>query len=131
MFVAILLGSKTKTLLVGEGLDRQALQTICATTAEVPGIERCGYPFTTFFGPQQALLAMSLQFKKGVSSRQVESSVDEIEARLRERYPEIQHIFLEVDSVREVVAEQEMKSFDLPQKDVAYKFLERTADEQA
>ena len=126
MSVATLLGAKTKTLLVGEGLERQSLRTICEMTAEIPGIERCGYPFTTFFGPQEALLAMSLQFARGTNSRQVELSVDEIEERLRQRFPEIMHVFLEVDSVREVLVEQD--THDVPQKNIPLPVLERHLD---
>jgi cation diffusion facilitator family transporter len=121
MSVASLLAAKTKALLVGEGLERPALRTICEMTAEVNEIERCGYPFTTFFGPREALLAMSLQFRKGASSRQVERSVDELEDRLRARFPEIKHIFLEVDSVRDSQSMQlDEQEVQLPRKDVVF-----------
>ncbi len=101
MSVAVLLGAKTKALLIGEGLNRAALHAICKLAGEAPGVERSGYPFTTFFGPHDALLAMTIQFCRGVSSRQVELSVDQIEDRVRAHFPEITHIFLEVDTIRE------------------------------
>ncbi len=118
MFVAILLGAKTKALLIGEGLDKKALHTICEMAASIPGVERSGYPFTTFFGPHDALLAMTVQFQRGVSSRQVELSVDRIEERVRAQYPEIKHIFLEVDSVREHLPEDENEGLVTPQKGI-------------
>ncbi len=118
MCVAGLLGSKTKALLIGEGLDRAALHAICKMAGEVPGVERSGYPFTTFFGPQDALLAMTVQFRKGVNSRQVEISVDEIEDRVRAQYPEIKHIFLEVDTVRERLPEDTGDTPLSPQKEI-------------
>ena len=123
MAVASLLGAKTKTLLVGEGLDRKALQTICQIAAAVPDVERSGYPFTTFFGPKDALLAMSVQFRRGVTSRQVESSVDRIEERVREQFPEIKHIFLEVDSVREAETQSTAEGVPSPQKEIELSVL--------
>ena len=118
MFVAFLLGGKTKALLIGEGLDKTALHAICQMAADVPGVERSGYPFTTFFGPHDALLAMTVQFRRGVSSRQVELSVDQIEERVRLQYPEIKHIFLEVDSVRERSPEETVDGPVSPQKEI-------------
>ena len=118
MFVAGLLGLKTKALLIGEGLDRTALHAICKMAGEVSGVERSGYPFTTFFGPQDALLAMTVQFRRGVTSRQVELSVDQIEDRVRDRFPEIKHIFLEVDTVREHLPDDVGDSSTSPQKEI-------------
>ena len=118
MCVAGLLGAKTKALLIGEGLDRAALHAICKMAGGVPGVERSGYPFTTFFGPHDALLAMTVQFRKGVNSRQVELSVDQIEDRVRAQYPAIKHIFLEVDTVRERLPEETGDSSFEPQKEI-------------
>ena len=118
MLVAMLLGAKTKALLIGEGLERKALHAIREMAAEVPGVERSGYPFTTFFGPHEALLAMTVQFRKGFSSRQVELSVDQIEERVRAEYPDVKHIFLEVDSVREHSPDDLTDGTLLPQKEV-------------
>ena len=117
MAVATLLGAKTKALLIGEGLDKECLHEICQMAAGAPGVERSGYPFTTFFGPHDGLLAMSLQFYRGTSSRQVELSVDAIEERVRTQYPELKHIFLEVDSVREHLP-QDATDDAMPQKNI-------------
>ena len=86
-------------------------------------MERSGYPFSTFFGPNDALLAMTIQFRKGTSSRQVESSVDEIEERVKEQYPEIKHIFLEVDSVREAEPYDATAGVATPQKEMELSLL--------
>ncbi len=119
MSVAFLLGSKTKALLIGEGLDRAGLHAIKQIAEEVAGVERLGYPFTTFFGPHDALLTMTIQFRSGFSSREVERAVDLIEARIQTRFPDIKHIFLEVDSVRESRPGDAVDGAVLPQKGVA------------
>ncbi len=122
MFVAVLLGAKTKALLIGEGVDRKTLQEIRDIAAEVPGVERLGYPFTTFFGPQNALLTMTVQFRRGFSSRQIELAVDRIEELVQGRYPELKHIFLEVDTIRECLPEDTVDGVVSPQKAVETAF---------
>ncbi len=124
MSVAFLLGSKTKALLIGEGVDRNTLHAIREIADDVAGVERMGYPFTTFFGPHDALLTMTIQFRAGFSSGQIERAVDLIEARIQTAFPEIKHIFLEVDSVRESQPEEALDGVVLPQKAVAITALE-------
>lgn len=118
MGVAVLLGAKTKALLIGEGVDRKTLQSIRDIAANVSGVERLGYPFTMFCGPQNALLTMTVQFKNSFSSTQIESAVDRIEALIQAQYPDLKHIFLEVDSVRALRSEDLVDGVAGPQKAV-------------
>ncbi len=118
MSVAFLLGSKTKALLIGEGVDRTTLQAIRDAAEDVTGVERLGYPFTTFFGPHDALLTMTVQFRVDFSSSDIETAVDLIEARIQQQFPEIQHIFLEVDTVRKSKPTDSVSGVVSPQKGV-------------
>ncbi len=43
---------------------------------------------------------MTLQFKRGTSSKEVELCIDHIEDEIRSRYPAVKHIFLEADTVQ-------------------------------
>ncbi len=116
--VAFLLGSKTKALLIGEGVDRATLREVYRIAEQEKGVERLGYPFTTFFGPHDGLLTMTVQFKPGFSSSQVELAVDRIEDNIQSRYPELKHIFLEVDTVRRSSPADVAEGHLLPQKAV-------------
>ena len=118
MSVAVLLGAKTKALLIGEGVDKNSLRSIQEIAAGVAGVERLGYPFTMFCGPQNALLTMTVQFKKGFSSGQIESAVDRIETLIQAKLPDFKHIFLEVDSVREPRSDDLVDGVAGPQKSV-------------
>jgi cation diffusion facilitator family transporter len=118
MGVAVLLGAKTKALLIGEGVDRKTLQSIRDIAASVSGVERLGYPFTMFCGPQHALLTMTVQFNKGLSSAQIESAVDRIETLIQTKFPDLKHIFLEVDTVRALRANDFVDGVAGPQKAV-------------
>ncbi len=123
MGVATLLGAKTKALLIGEGFDRQTLCHIREIAEGVPGVVRSGYPFTMFFGPHDALLTMTVQFERGSTARQIEATVDTIELRIQEKCPDLKHIFLEVDTVREAATSNHQDELLEPQKAVALQIL--------
>lgn len=108
MGVAVLLAAKTKALLIGEGVDRKTLRAIRDLAQGVSGVERVGYPLTMYFGPQNALLTMTVQFKQGFSSVQVEATVDQIETLIQREFSDFRHIFLEVDTMRGTGAEAEV-----------------------
>ena len=120
MSVACLLGAKTKALLIGEGVDTETLREICLISEPVAGVERRGYPFTTYFGPHNALLTMTVQFRRGFSSSQVEHAVDRIEEQVQQRYPHIKAIYLEVDTVHEITDTNPQEQGDpIPLKEVS------------
>jgi divalent metal cation (Fe/Co/Zn/Cd) transporter len=100
MGVAVLLARESKALLVGEGADRQMLIRIRELAGTDTAVERVGYPLTMYFGPHNVLLTMNVQFRKGLSSAEVEQAIDRIEAAVRRYCPDIRHIYLEADSVR-------------------------------
>ena len=129
MGVAILLGAKTKALLIGEGFDRKTLHDIREIAEGVPGVVRSGYPFTMFFGPHDALLTMTVQFERGSTGRQIEATVDRIESLIQDKCPDLKHIFLEVDTVHEAAASELPDELTEPQKAVALQVLSEELDE--
>lgn len=100
MMVAYLLMSESKALLVGEGADRQTLRLIRGLALSDPAVERAGYPMTMYFGPQNVLLTMDIQFAPRLSGAAIERAVDRVEAAIREAFPEVRYIYLEVQAIR-------------------------------
>jgi divalent metal cation (Fe/Co/Zn/Cd) transporter len=100
MMVAFLLIAETKALLVGEGTDKETLRQIRALALADPGVDRAGYPLTMYFGPNNVLLTMNIQFCNGLAGSAIEESVDRIEASIRASYPNIRYIYLEADAIR-------------------------------
>lgn len=100
MAVATLLARESRALLVGEGADQKTLASIRDLAQSDPGVERAGRPLTMYFGPHNVLLTMNLQFRQDLSSREIEQTIDRVEAAVRERHPVVREIYLEADSVR-------------------------------
>lgn len=97
--VAVLLVIESKGLLVGEGADPKTLADIRALAEAEPGVRRLQSPLTMHFGPHTILLTMDIEFDSKLSAHEVEMAVDRLEKGIRERHPNIQHIYIEVGAI--------------------------------
>jgi divalent metal cation (Fe/Co/Zn/Cd) transporter len=51
-------------------------------------------------GPEEVLLALSVDFAGDLSADQVEAAIARMEQAIKERYPEIRRVFIEAQSWR-------------------------------
>lgn len=98
--VAILLVVESKALLVGEGADRSTLRTIRSLTLQESGVEVVGYPLTMYFGPRNILLTLNVRFSNKLDRDGIQECVDRIESAIRNRFPDVHHIYVEAESLR-------------------------------
>ena len=98
--VAVVLAYESRSLLLGESADPRTVAGIRALAEADPAVEVVRRPLTMHFGPEQVLLNLDVQFRRGLSAAEVEAAVDRLEAAIRARHPEIKHIFLEADAIR-------------------------------
>jgi len=97
--VAVFLASQSKGLLIGEGVDRKALDGIQMIAKADQAVELTKRPLTMYFGPHEILLALDVQFHAGLSAAEVTAAVDLIERQIRRQYPDITHIYIEAESL--------------------------------
>jgi divalent metal cation (Fe/Co/Zn/Cd) transporter len=98
--VASLLAIESRGLMLGEAVDPQTQASIRRLTEADPAVVRIRRPMTMHFGPDVVLLALEVQFREGLSAREIEEAVDRLEATIRAAHPQIKHIFLEAESIR-------------------------------
>ena len=98
-FVAVLLAYESKGLLVGEGVRKETIDSICKLAGADRAVERVMPPLTMHFGPQEVLLNLDIKFRSGLTAEEVEAAVDRIEAVIREHHPEVKRIFIEAESI--------------------------------
>lgn len=103
--VAVILAIESKGLLIGEGVDRATRDKIRQLAGADPAVERVGGPLTMYFGPTSVLLALEVQFQKGLSAAEVTAAVDRLEKSVRGEYPFIERIFIEAESLGRKSAE--------------------------
>jgi len=95
---AALLAYETKALLIGEAADPAVLATAERIVLEERRIERINELRTMQLGPQDALLALSVDFRDDLSAGEVEDTISALEIRIKQACPVVTRIFIEVQS---------------------------------
>jgi cation diffusion facilitator family transporter len=94
-FTACILIYETRGLLIGEGIDKKMLETIKQLAAEDEAVGTVGSALSMYFGPENVLLVLDIQFEKRLSGSEVSDSIARIEQNIRSRYPEVKRIYVE------------------------------------
>jgi len=93
---AVLLARETKGLLIGEAASPEVVQGVREVVGDTPDILRINELRTMHLAPHEILLALSVDFYDGVSSQCVEEAVSKVECEIKECYPQVSRIFIEV-----------------------------------
>ncbi len=97
---AALLAYECKGLLTGEAASDAVVSGIKWIIAENSYVLHVNEVLTLHLGPQDVLLNVSLDFKDGLSSTQVEEAISDFETRIKTDFPEVTRVFIEAQSWR-------------------------------
>ena len=97
--VAGLLAYESKGLLIGEGVDPRVLASIRSIAGADPAVAEVRKSLTMHFSPNDVLLALDLGFKKHLTAEKIAGAVERLEVAIRDRHPEIKHIFIEAKAL--------------------------------
>ena len=92
---ASFLAWECQSLLTGEGASAEVQAGIRAIAMSEPAVLRPNEVLTMHFGPQDVLVALSLDFHDERSAAEVEQAVSRIERRIKQAHPEVTRIFVE------------------------------------
>ncbi len=95
---AALLAYECKGLLIGESATPATLSEIEGAIGEQKAILNVNEMLTMHLGPRDVLVNLSLDFEDGISAEEVERVVSELEARIKQRAPEVTRVFVEAQS---------------------------------
>lgn len=101
-FVAAFMSIETKSLIVGEA----ALpETVDGIRRIIGGEMRASGPVmglnelrTMQLGPQEILVAASIDFKESETAKGVKDTIDRLDTAIKTRFPDVRHLFLEVQA---------------------------------
>ena len=100
--IAILLAStawflayETKAMLVGEAASREDRSAIRAAALSVDEVSSIGRLLTMHMGADRILVTMDVDFDDGLSDGQLETSIAEVEERIRQSVPDVGNVFVE------------------------------------
>jgi cation diffusion facilitator family transporter len=98
--VAVYLVIECRHLLLGEGADPETLAAIEQVVKTKPYVVASRRPLTMQFGPHELLVNLELAFSKELSAAQLAKHIEDLEASIRERCPDVRRIFVEARSLR-------------------------------
>jgi len=99
MGVAFVLASETKGLLIGEGADDEVLAEIRRIVEADEDVNRAGDILTMYIGPDNLLVNLGVQFKRGTPDDRILASIRRIEAAIAKIHPECKRVYIEAESI--------------------------------
>jgi cation diffusion facilitator family transporter len=100
IIIGIYLAGINKDLLLGKGLtsrDREKIIRIIKETKNVNGIVNMD---GIYMGPSSIIIGLDLNFKDGLTTEEIENTIDTIEKRIRAEIPYVRRIYIEAEEVR-------------------------------
>lgn len=101
VLIAVLLGMtglflarESKGLLLGEQADEGLMASILDLTREQPSIDDANGLYTVQMAPDQILAALSLEFEDGLTTQDIERTVERLETSIRARHPDVVALFV-------------------------------------
>jgi cation diffusion facilitator family transporter len=104
MSVAGILVSRTKGLLLGEGVNPRELAEMKRRVESDPAVQQAGDILTMYLGPQDLLVNMGVCFVEGTTAEQMHEAIRRIEADLKTAFPETNRVYIEAESLPGPVA---------------------------
>jgi len=97
--VSFFFAIECKALLVGEGLGAANIDKIQSILEGDPRISTHARPLSLYFGPNEVLVNLDVHFIDGLSSDEIEETVDQIETLIKAEVPQVNRIYIEAETI--------------------------------
>jgi cation diffusion facilitator family transporter len=98
--VAYALGRENKSLLLGQALDEADREGIRREIEESDGIDQVVELMTMRLSPDEVLVAARVDVDNEATGGDLEHFADDVDRRVRSRYPDVRHVFLDPTDAR-------------------------------
>jgi len=92
--IAFFLAYESKALLIGEAADPELVQALHAMVEARTDVEAVGEILTVHNAPDQIMAMLSVDFNDGISAREVERLVCEIENQVEAQFPAVRRLYI-------------------------------------
>ncbi len=96
---AAFLAYECQSLLTGESVAPETRAGLRALMAKTDGVAGVNELLTMHFGPDDVLVAVSLDFDDALATNEVEQTVSRVEREVKTAYPIVKRIFIEAQSL--------------------------------
>ena len=94
---AIWLAIETKGLLIGEGANKDVIASIRLIAESFAEVEKVNELLTMHMGPEFILVNISIRFKRGQLTREIEVVIREIDSAIKAEHGFVKRIFVEAE----------------------------------
>lgn len=94
------LAYETKGLLIGESAGTEKIIGIRGIISSFNEVENINEILTMHMGPEFILVNISLDFKSSISSDDIEITISKIDTQIKEKFPLVKKIFIELESTK-------------------------------
>jgi cation diffusion facilitator family transporter len=98
---ALLLAIESKSLLIGERAPPALVAAICRIAQEQPGVTHANSALTAQLAPDQAMVALSIEFDKSLGAEEIEACVAAIEKRVQLAHPDVVALFVKPQTLEQ------------------------------
>jgi cation diffusion facilitator family transporter len=92
------LSGESRAYLIGRAIEAPLARSMLALVERHPRVRRVQALQSMQLGPEDALLALRLNFEDGLTTDEIEAAIDELGQALRGTYPILRHIVIEPES---------------------------------
>lgn len=92
------LSSESREYLIGRAVSPVAARNMLGLIERDPRVARVRTMQSMQLGPEDALLALRINFQDGLTTDQIEATIDQVSTTLRSAYPNLRHIVIEPES---------------------------------
>jgi cation diffusion facilitator family transporter len=89
---------ESREYLIGRALAPEDARAMLAIVERNPSVAKVRSIQSMLLGPDDALLALRINFQDGMTTDQLESAIDQVGAALRSAYPVLRHVIIEPES---------------------------------
>ena len=93
--ISILLVHESRSLLMGETVNKRTIREIIALTEADPSIVKVKRHFSIYMAPEEVVLQLIAAFKKDLTTQQITEAIKRIIKNIQEKFPRIKQIFIE------------------------------------
>jgi len=94
---AIWLAIETKGLLIGEGANKEVISSIRQIAESFDEVEKVNELLTMHMGPDFILVNISIRFRRGQLTREIEAVIREMDAAVKAQHSVVKRIFVEAE----------------------------------
>jgi cation diffusion facilitator family transporter len=94
---AIWLAIETKGLLIGEGANKEIIASIRLIAESFDEVDKVNELLTMHMGPEFILVNISIRFKRGQLTREIEAVIQDIDSVIKAKHGFVKRIFVEAE----------------------------------